>query len=100
MHMKGASEIVLGLCTQQLNEAGQPVPLPDHQKKKLLAKIEDYASQSLRTLCLAYKYARYIGLKGFVVWGAWHALLGTLCISRVSNVASCALEFLYLYPGT
>lgn len=56
MHMKGASEIVLGLCTKYINESGQVVPLPDYHAKKLLATIEDYASQSLRTLCLAYKY--------------------------------------------
>lgn len=55
LHTKGASEIVLGLCTHIAMENGEVKPLTGEMRKRLLEKIEEYASDTLRTLCLAYK---------------------------------------------
>ncbi|KAF0697930.1 Aste57867_11427 [Aphanomyces stellatus] len=53
---KGASEIVLGLCTSQLLLDGVTVPLTVSDKKQVnLFVIAKYASQAYRTLCLAYR---------------------------------------------
>lgn len=43
IHMKGASEIVLGACTHYLNQDGQKVELLDEMKSNLLQIITDYA---------------------------------------------------------
>jgi len=43
IHMKGASEIVLGACTYYLNQDGQKVELLDEMKSNLLQIITDYA---------------------------------------------------------
>jgi magnesium-transporting ATPase (P-type) len=53
--MKGASEIVLDQCSTYLNELGLKVPLNDGIKQEFLNVISLYASQSLRTISLAYK---------------------------------------------
>jgi Ca2+ transporting ATPase len=55
IHMKGASEIVLGNCTKWMNANGQICDLDDPMKQQILKIIEDYAKQALRTICLAYK---------------------------------------------
>lgn len=58
VHIKGASEIVLGLCTHYLNEDGQKIELKDDMKSKLLQTINDYAKGALRTISFAYKDLR------------------------------------------
>jgi magnesium-transporting ATPase (P-type) len=55
VHLKGASEIVLGNCTKWMNQDGQVVDLDDGMKQHLLKIIESYAERALRTICLAYK---------------------------------------------
>ncbi|KAG6492714.1 calcium-transporting ATPase 10, plasma membrane-type-like isoform X2 [Zingiber officinale] len=54
-HCKGASEIILAACTSYLDSAGNVLPLDeaamDHHKRT----IDSFASEALRTLCLAYK---------------------------------------------
>ena len=55
LYLKGASEIVLGVCSQQILKNGSVVPLTEQQKKKWMEDIESMASQGLRTLTLAYK---------------------------------------------
>mmetsp|Transcript_19164 Transcript_19164/g.31364 ORF Transcript_19164/g.31364 Transcript_19164/m.31364 type:complete len:1035 (+) Transcript_19164:346-3450(+) len=55
LYTKGASETVLGLCTNVLDERGDVHSMPDAQKTELMALIDRMASQGLRTLCLAYR---------------------------------------------
>ncbi|KDO31182.1 calcium-translocating P-type ATPase [Saprolegnia parasitica CBS 223.65] len=53
---KGASEIVLDLCTSQLQLDGSVTPLDEAQKNHIHTNvIETYANQAYRTLCLAYR---------------------------------------------
>jgi Ca2+ transporting ATPase len=54
-HIKGASEIVLASCTNYLTADGESTPLHDDMKSNLTKIIADYANQSLRTICFAYK---------------------------------------------
>eukprot|EP01113_Clastostelium_recurvatum_P039552 TRINITY_DN604_c0_g2_i2.p1 TRINITY_DN604_c0_g2~~TRINITY_DN604_c0_g2_i2.p1 ORF type:complete len:1017 (-),score=417.27 TRINITY_DN604_c0_g2_i2:124-3174(-) len=54
VYVKGASEVVLGFCTSVVKSDGQIAPLNEADKKKLLNQIEEFASQGLRTICLAY----------------------------------------------
>ena len=55
IHLKGASEIVLGNCSKWMNQDGQVQELDDSMKQHLLKIIENYAEKALRTICLAYK---------------------------------------------
>lgn len=55
VHMKGAAEIVLASCNFYLNQDGEKIPLHDEMKSNLLQIITQYASQALRTICIAYK---------------------------------------------
>jgi len=53
---KGASEIVLGLCSSQLNLDGRFSALRKDDYAKLeTSVIEAFAEEGLRTLCMAYK---------------------------------------------
>ncbi|XP_031284814.1 calcium-transporting ATPase 4, plasma membrane-type-like [Pistacia vera] len=52
---KGASEIVLKMCDKIVNADGEVVPLSEDQRKNMTNVINSFASQALRTLCLAYK---------------------------------------------
>ncbi|XP_058186420.1 calcium-transporting ATPase 2, plasma membrane-type-like isoform X2 [Rhododendron vialii] len=54
-HCKGASEIVLASCDKVINSNGEAVPLDDASINHLKVTIESFASEALRTLCLAYK---------------------------------------------
>ncbi|CAI0405556.1 unnamed protein product [Linum tenue] len=54
-HSKGASEIVLASCEKVINSKGEVVALDDSSLKFLQATIDQFASEALRTLCLAYK---------------------------------------------
>ncbi|KAK3249190.1 ATF/CREB activator [Cymbomonas tetramitiformis] len=54
IHWKGASEIILSLCTQKMGETGKVEDLSDDERKALEAKITGMATQSLRTLCFGY----------------------------------------------
>ena len=52
----GASEIVLGLCSQVVNTDGdKPLPMSLVNQTIVEKAIEEYAGQAMRTLCLAYK---------------------------------------------
>lgn len=55
IYTKGASEIVLDLCDTELLSDGSTKPLTDASKSELTAIINSFASEGLRTLCLAYK---------------------------------------------
>nr|BAA03090.1 chloroplast envelope Ca2+-ATPase precursor [Arabidopsis thaliana]CAA49559.1 envelope Ca2+-ATPase [Arabidopsis thaliana] len=53
-HCKGASEIVLDSCDKYINKDGEVVPLDEKSTSHLKNIIEEFASEALRTLCLAY----------------------------------------------
>ncbi|XP_030532119.1 calcium-transporting ATPase 2, plasma membrane-type-like [Rhodamnia argentea] len=53
-HTKGASEIVLAACDKFLNTKGEVVPLDEASINHLNVTINQFASEALRTLCLAY----------------------------------------------
>ncbi|WCJ40050.1 Calcium-transporting ATPase 1 [Euphorbia peplus] len=52
---KGASEIILQMCDKVIGKDGQSVKLSEEHRKKITNVINDFASQALRTLCLAFK---------------------------------------------
>ncbi|KAI5018824.1 hypothetical protein ZWY2020_043712 [Hordeum vulgare] len=52
---KGAPEIILGHCDNVLNGEGDIVPLSDMQKQNVLNIINSFASEALRTLCVAFQ---------------------------------------------
>ncbi|KDP41627.1 hypothetical protein JCGZ_16034 [Jatropha curcas] len=53
-HCKGASEIILAACDKFINREGEVVPLDEASTDYLKNTIEQFASEALRTLCLAY----------------------------------------------
>lgn len=56
LHVKGASEIVLGLCTHYINEDGEKNVLTDDIKALIVQEtITKYANNALRTICVAYR---------------------------------------------
>ncbi|KAK4749434.1 hypothetical protein SAY87_026883 [Trapa incisa] len=54
-YCKGASEIVLATCEKFIDSNGQVVSLDEVSTNHLKATIDQFASEALRTLCLAYK---------------------------------------------
>ncbi|KAJ8544857.1 hypothetical protein K7X08_017440 [Anisodus acutangulus] len=53
-HTKGASEIILAACDKVINSNGDVVSLDETLRNNLNATIEHFATEALRTLCLAY----------------------------------------------
>ncbi|KAI4327354.1 hypothetical protein L6164_019826 [Bauhinia variegata] len=53
-HCKGASEIVLAACDKYINSNGEAVPLDEASINHLMVTINQFASEALRTLCIAY----------------------------------------------
>jgi Ca2+-transporting ATPase len=54
-YTKGASEIIVQMCDMMIDGDGNSVPLSEAQRKNVLGTINSFASDALRTLCLAYK---------------------------------------------
>ncbi|GAB2295561.1 Alpha carbonic anhydrase 4 [Dionaea muscipula] len=52
---KGASEIVLRMCSRTIDANGEPVDLSPEQVNYVSGIINGFASEALRTLCLAFK---------------------------------------------
>ncbi|MED6126006.1 putative calcium-transporting ATPase 11, plasma membrane-type [Stylosanthes scabra] len=52
---KGASEIILRMCDKIIDCNGNAVDLPEEQANKVNDVINGFASEALRTLCLAVK---------------------------------------------
>ncbi|CAN6348994.1 unnamed protein product [Urochloa humidicola] len=52
---KGASEIIVQMCDMMVDADGNSVPLSEAQRRDILDTINSFASDALRTLCLAYK---------------------------------------------
>lgn len=54
-YCKGASEIVLKMCNRTIDATGNPVDLSSEQVNHVATIINGFASEALRTLCLAYR---------------------------------------------
>ncbi|MBA0661273.1 hypothetical protein Goklo_005585 [Gossypium klotzschianum] len=54
VHCKGASEIILAACDKVISSNGDVLPLDEPTTNHLKNTIEQFASEALRTLCLAY----------------------------------------------
>ncbi|XP_074335055.1 calcium-transporting ATPase 4, plasma membrane-type-like [Apium graveolens] len=52
---KGASEIILGMCDKIISKNGEFMPLSEEQKKSITNVVNGFASEALRTLCLAFQ---------------------------------------------
>ncbi|KAF0913327.1 hypothetical protein E2562_021976 [Oryza meyeriana var. granulata] len=52
---KGASEIILQMCDMVIDGDGNAIPLSESWRKNILDTINSFASDALRTLCLAYR---------------------------------------------
>lgn len=52
---KGASEIVLGMCNKFIDCNGESVNLSQEEATNITDVINSFASEALRTLCLAFK---------------------------------------------
>ncbi|KAF0897182.1 hypothetical protein E2562_034230 [Oryza meyeriana var. granulata] len=50
---KGASEIILQMCDMVIDGDGNAIPLSEARRKNILDTINSFASDALRTLCLA-----------------------------------------------
>ncbi|RHZ53315.1 hypothetical protein Glove_443g67 [Diversispora epigaea] len=55
IHVKGASEIVLGACTHYVDAEGNAQPFNENSRLNFETLITNYASKALRTICLAYQ---------------------------------------------
>jgi Ca2+-transporting ATPase len=55
LHVKGASEIVMGCCSHYLDLDGNVKDLTDEMKCNLENVITEYAKGALRTICFGYK---------------------------------------------
>ena len=55
LYCKGASEMVLELCTQVAQADGADAPLTDEVKADMNNAINDFANAGLRTIAVAYK---------------------------------------------
>ncbi|KAL3533732.1 hypothetical protein ACH5RR_007253 [Cinchona calisaya] len=52
---KGASEIILKMCDKIIDGNGEVFDLTEEQARVAMSVIDGFASEALRTLCLAYK---------------------------------------------
>lgn len=52
---KGASEIILRMCNKFVDPNGEPLDLSDQHVSNITDVINSFASEALRTLCLAFK---------------------------------------------
>ncbi|XP_051149035.1 putative calcium-transporting ATPase 11, plasma membrane-type [Andrographis paniculata] len=52
---KGAPEIVLAMCDKGINANGEPFLMSEEEVSNVLGVINGFASEALRTLCLAFK---------------------------------------------
>ncbi|KAL2898342.1 putative calcium-transporting ATPase 11 plasma membrane-type [Bienertia sinuspersici] len=54
-YSKGASEIILKMCDKVIDPNGKPVTLSEELRQMIIEVINKFASEALRTLCIAYK---------------------------------------------
>lgn len=55
LHTKGASEIILGMCSNYMSADGSVITLTDTLREELGNTINSLASEGLRTLSIAFK---------------------------------------------
>ena len=55
LYTKGASEIVLGLCSHMLDASGATMELSASKRSSIESTIKAYAEDGLRTICIAYR---------------------------------------------
>jgi Ca2+-transporting ATPase len=55
VHVKGASEIVLGYCNHYVDAEGKAQKLDDNIRQQIKMSIVDFTNDALRTICLAYR---------------------------------------------
>eukprot|EP00741_Cyanophora_paradoxa_P024434 tig00022075_g23591.t2 len=55
LHVKGAAEIVLGMCSHCTEKDGTVVPLTEERRAHIQELIKAMARESLRCICLAWK---------------------------------------------
>lgn len=55
VHIKGASEVVVGRCTSVMTRDGGTRELSLEQRKIVLDQISEYANLAMRTIAIAYK---------------------------------------------
>ncbi len=53
LHVKGAPDTVLGLCTQRLDDRGRVVALQETDRRAIMAEVDRLAGQALRVLAMA-----------------------------------------------
>ncbi|KAK6143196.1 hypothetical protein DH2020_023544 [Rehmannia glutinosa] len=53
--VKGASEIIVGMCDTIVGKNGESVHISEEQRKTITNAINGFACEALRTLCLAFK---------------------------------------------
>lgn len=54
-YIKGASEIIFGMCDKIVGKDGESVQISEEQRKHINNVINTFACEALRTLCLAFK---------------------------------------------
>lgn len=62
-YCKGASEIVLKMCSKMVTAEGKAASLSDKGRTIITNIIDSFAREALRTLCLAYKDIENVSLK-------------------------------------
>ena len=55
LYCKGASEMVLELCTKVASKNGEDEPMTPEERAKINLAIDEYANEGLRTIGVAYK---------------------------------------------
>ncbi|XP_047943835.1 putative calcium-transporting ATPase 11, plasma membrane-type [Salvia hispanica] len=53
--IKGASEIIFGMCDKSVGKDGESLPISDEQRKMINGVIDGFACEALRTLCVAFR---------------------------------------------
>ncbi|CAG9314301.1 unnamed protein product [Blepharisma stoltei] len=63
VYTKGAGEVILDICEDELLNGGERRKLTDERKWQIIDVINEYAGQSLRVISLAYRKTTWKGLE-------------------------------------
>uniref|UniRef100_A0A1D1Y7D9 Calcium-transporting ATPase n=1 Tax=Anthurium amnicola TaxID=1678845 RepID=A0A1D1Y7D9_9ARAE len=80
VHVKGASEIVLGSCSHYVDAGGKIQKLENESRQQFKMCITEFAGEALRTICLAY---RDITTEEFEKLGDEPPLTDLICLGLV-----------------
>ncbi|KAK6941791.1 Cation-transporting P-type ATPase, N-terminal [Dillenia turbinata] len=61
---KGASEIVLEMCDKIIDSNGEFLPLTNERRDTVMVIINNFSSEALRTLCLAFRNIENTSVEG------------------------------------